>query len=439
VLIIILIINPEVMKKIAFSVAIILFSVLLNVSAQPYIKIDASFYSPALDKVKMIDIFLPGDYYQHPNQYYATIYYLHGGGGNQNSGTAEVNYYYQTHYADTTITSPPAIYVRPDGSCEPYMGSSYVNSELYGNYEDFIMQDVITFIETNFRAYPNKNFRYITGVSMGGFGSGWLAASYPHKFRACFPYAGFLSMPDTILNTWKDLYYTDNGTYNLQCGPASNTQLFLTTCGAFSPNLNNPPCYVDFPFDTLGNWIDSVLEEWYVYDVSTKVKDLPGENELSWFFGCGTTDYMCTYPTYQVFMDSLEAYGIAYDYKFFDGGHILDPDTWITGMHWMDSIINLSFVTLGVENLTQPEFTLTAYPNPVKQLTTIRFELSKAGFTGLSLWNQYGQHMESLIQEKLSAGIHSRIFDASLLPPGIYFLRLQAGDRNVVKKIVKVK
>ena len=35
------------------------------------------------------------------------------------------------------------------------------------------------------------------------------------------------------------------------------TLVAFTSAGAFSPNLNNPPYFVDFPLDTFGNIIDS--------------------------------------------------------------------------------------------------------------------------------------------------------------------------------------
>ena len=425
------------MKKITFLTTMILCGFLFSLNAQQFIKIDASFYSEALDEVKMIDIFLPGDYYQHPDLQYATIYYLHGAGENQNSGYEQALWYYNLHSNNTTITSPPAIFVCPDGSCPPYGGSDYVNSELYGNYEDFIMQDVIGFIENNFRAYPDKNFRMITGQSMGGFGSSRLAASYPEKFRASFPYIGFPSIPDTMLNTWKDLYYEEHGNY-IPVISGGNTQLLLTMCGGLSPNLNNPPTYVDFPFDTLGNWVDTVLDKWYNYDVSRLVKNLPDENELVWFLGCGTTDYMCTYPTYLQFMDSLDYYNIAYDYHFFEGGHIFDAETWMHGMLWMDSIINLEFEAVGIdENLMKP-MDMVVYPNPVVSTATLSGQFTSGETLNISIYNTSGSCLKSWELANQQTDQQEFTLDLSNLRPGIYFLRLQAGIEVVTNKVVKL-
>ena len=77
------------MKKFTFLTTMMLCGLLFNINAQNYMKLDASFYSEVMDEVKNIDIYLPADYYVNPDQQYATIYYLHGGGGNQNEGTAD--------------------------------------------------------------------------------------------------------------------------------------------------------------------------------------------------------------------------------------------------------------------------------------------------------------------------------------------------------------
>ena len=190
-------------------------------------------------------------------------------------------------------------------------------------------------------------------------------------FRACVPCIGFPAMPDTLLNAWKELYYIDNGSYVPTINNAANTQLLLTMCLRFSPNMSNPPCYVDFPFDTLGNWVDTVLNRWYENDLSRKVKNLPNEHELSWFLICGTLYYMVTYPAYQVFMDSLDAYSIGYDYNFFEGGHEFDPESWMMAIHWLDSIIDHSFQTIGIPVYGQTFRQFSVYPNPVSDLLTI--------------------------------------------------------------------
>lgn len=401
------------MKTIRLISVFAFCSFLFNVNAQPYVKIDTSFYSSVLGEEKMVDVYLPQDYYQNLNQQYAVIYYLHSATGDQNTGSICAYYYYQQHYLDTaTITSPPAIYVCPDGSCSPYLGSEYVNSVLYGNYEDFIIQDVIAFTEASFRVKPGKDFRFITGTSMGGFGTGWLTANYPELFRAAFPYIGFMAWPDTTQNIWKELCYQENGSYSLDYNAGINTQLFFTGCGGYSPNLNLPPYYIEIPFDTNGNWVDTIQDKWYEFEVSRLVGNLPGSDELAWFLGCGKLDYLGTYPTYQVLMDSMDANGLDYDTCFFNGGHVLHPPTWKAGMHWMDSIINQSFnVHVTIESPPPPEIQLSLFPNPAYESCQLTFTLDQTASVKVEILNTMGTIVWKNDPGNQSSGKHTQNLD----------------------------
>ncbi len=85
---------------------------------------------------------------------------------------------------------------------------------------------------------------------------------------------------------------------------------------------------------------------------------------------------------------------------------------------YLDPIVEYLFdfaltITNISEELEYRNAKLTVFPNPVLQTATIHFELLKAGFTELSVWNQYGQLIEIVAQEKLSPGKHQKILDTS--------------------------
>ena len=408
--------------------------------AQDFIKIDASFYSTVLDEARMIDIYLPADYYLNTDQEYAAIYFLHGGNGNQNAGNTQALWYYNTHSADTSIQSPPAIFVCPDGSCGPYMGSMWANSELYGQFEDFLVQDVITFVEDNFRAVPQKEFRFITGWSMGGMGSSNIAANNPDMFRGCIPCIAGLSMPDTCLSGWRSGCYLENGSYDLSyTGGGFMTQVMFTICGAYSPNLSLSPYYVDFPFDTLGNWNDDVLERWYEYDVSRKVKDLPDEDELAWFIICGTQDELLSYPACLVFADSLDAYSIEHDQNYFDGVHEFDIESWLLAIHWIDSIIGNSYQAMGISIMEPDPFSMNVFPNPCNASFTLEIESREPMPMQITLWDQDGRMVRTYDMADKSIGTYHSTFDISGLSPGIYFCRVMTGSHTVTRKLIKME
>lgn len=79
------------------------------------------------------------------------------------------------------------------------------------------------------------------------------------------------------------------------------------------------------------------------------------------------------------------------------------------------------------------------YPNPFNPETTISFSLPSQTFVSLKIFDVLGKELSILISEKLSAGTYSKTWNASGLPSGIYFYRLQAGDFVESKKLVLQK
>ena len=73
------------------------------------------------------------------------------------------------------------------------------------------------------------------------------------------------------------------------------------------------------------------------------------------------------------------------------------------------------------------------YPNPFNPSTVIQFRLAEAQQVSLKIYNLAGQRVATLVSEPLSAGTHSRVFDAAGLASGIYFYRLIT-ERNVFTK-----
>src|SRR5205807_2099466 len=62
------------------------------------------------------------------------------------------------------------ILVMPD--CFTYYGGSqYINSTATGNYEDYLTEEIVPFVDENFRTIPDRNARAVMGKSSGGYGS----------------------------------------------------------------------------------------------------------------------------------------------------------------------------------------------------------------------------------------------------------------------------
>ena len=79
------------------------------------------------------------------------------------------------------------------------------------------------------------------------------------------------------------------------------------------------------------------------------------------------------------------------------------------------------------------------YPNPFNPTTTIRFGISERGNVRMSILNVLGEEIRVLLNEEKEAGYHSIDFNASGLPSGVYFYRIQAGSFIDTKKMRLLK
>jgi hypothetical protein len=64
------------------------------------------------------------------------------------------------------------------------------------------------------------------------------------------------------------------------------------------------------------------------------------------------------------------------------------------------------------------------YPNPFNPVTSIEFSIPQAGDVSLRVYNVLGMEVATLINERLSAGLHRKDWNAGNLASGVYFCRL---------------
>jgi hypothetical protein len=81
------------------------------------------------------------------------------------------------------------------------------------------------------------------------------------------------------------------------------------------------------------------------------------------------------------------------------------------------------------------------YPNPFNPTTHIAFSLPVAAKVTLKVYNLLGQEVATLVDEKLDAGNHLRIWNGidrrnHPVASGVYFYRLVAGHLQETNKLV---
>lgn len=158
-----------------------------------------------------LNVYTPPSY-ANSNQSYPVIYVLHGLNGDE--------YNYINNFSSNSFfnSSSGSLAGRIDSGVADEAILVFVNGGARSFYDDWdnstgngpnssfpilsetvIMQDVIPFIDANFRTIASRNGRAIEGFSMGGRGAIKLAFNYPDQFCSTIAYAAaaFEAIPDS--------------------------------------------------------------------------------------------------------------------------------------------------------------------------------------------------------------------------------------------------
>jgi enterochelin esterase-like enzyme len=122
-------------------------------------------------------VYLPPDYALSTRRY-PVVYLLHGLGDDA-AGWIQFG---EIHLAaDRAIAGremPPMIIVMPDAKATWYI-NDFQNKV---RYEDMLVQELIPHVDKTYRTRPDRQYRGISGLSMGGWGSLTLGMRHPEMF-----------------------------------------------------------------------------------------------------------------------------------------------------------------------------------------------------------------------------------------------------------------
>ena len=68
----------------------------------------------------------------------------------------------------------------------PLGTSWYVNSSATGNWEDFMIQELVPYIDANFKTLPTRDSRGIAGIFIGGYGAIRIGMRHPDVFGSVY-------------------------------------------------------------------------------------------------------------------------------------------------------------------------------------------------------------------------------------------------------------
>ena len=285
---------------------------------------------------RKMTIYLPPGYDDSGKQY-PVIYLLHGFTGDYKTWTCSENrgFYWPpvndfprqnlNGMLDDMIASGQfveTIVVMPDGGSK-YGGGFYTNSVLNGDYEDYIVKDVVQHVDSHYRTLASRDSRAIAGHSMGGYGAMRLAMRNADVFCAVASHGAPLYA--AAMQPMIPMVIAENPDGLIGPSPERPlTTLTYAIAAAWSPNLETPPYYVDMPFDyATGEAVDAVWERWFRNDPFTMLNTY-GTNLASLkgiWIDAGDQDEFGTNFQIDAFHQALQAAGIPHEFEIYAGGH----------------------------------------------------------------------------------------------------------------------
>lgn len=132
-------------------------------------------------------IILPEKYFNNNDTaHYPVVYLLHGYGGDYSSWLKLTE-----PRLDSLASHYNMILVCPDGRDSWYWDSPVIEDL---QMETFITKELVPYIDANFRTIPVAEKRAVTGFSMGGHGSMWLAMRHSDIFGSAGSMSGGLNI-----------------------------------------------------------------------------------------------------------------------------------------------------------------------------------------------------------------------------------------------------
>ena len=227
----------------------------------------------------------------------------------------------------------PMIAVMPD--CFTHFGGSqYINSSATGRYEDYLIEEIVPFVDENFRTIKNKNSRAVMGKSSGGYGALIMAMRHADVFGlACstsgdcyfdlcylpdFPKAfrAIKGEPRKVL----EKFWNENKRKSKDDFAALNI-IGMSAC--YSPNQATDLGF-DLPFDLqTGEILEEVWRRWREHDPAFLVEKY-ADNLKSLkllFVDAGMRDEFALDIGARILSKRLDEFEVPHIHEEFDDGH----------------------------------------------------------------------------------------------------------------------
>ena len=274
-----------------------------------------------------VSVYLPPSYNIDASRRYPVVYMLHGYTDNDAKWFGLTKHWINfPSIVDKTLADPDAremIFVMPDAYTR-YQGSMYSTSITTGDWEKFVAQELVAYIDSHYPTIAGAGTRGIAGHSMGGYGAMRIGMKHPDVFSSVYLLSPCCLMPgeDSSRNP-AEAAKAEAITSVADFEKAGfMTKIFFASAAAWSPNPAKPPLFLDLPLKD-GKSQPQVMAKWTANMPLAMIDQyIPEIRQLHAIaFDAGDRDQPIA-GTIQVLDGVLKQYDIPHAFEIYQGDHV---------------------------------------------------------------------------------------------------------------------
>ncbi|WP_296700586.1 alpha/beta hydrolase-fold protein [Algoriphagus sp.] len=320
------------MKKAPFLSILLLFTISFIASAQKSTKERIKVYSQAIEgnlindpAERDVTVYLPPSYIEEPNRKYPVLYMLHGFTDNDSQWFGWEEHWINLHEViDAALEdgqTKEMIVVMPN-AYNRFKGSMYSSSITIGDWETFVVKELVEYIDSNYRTLPDVQSRGLAGHSMGGYGTIRLGMKYPEVFSSIYMLSA-CCMEGMVTNNPESMKKIESIISLDQLEDASFGEIAaMASSAAWAPNPKKPPFYLDLPFENGEIKPDiaaKLTANRTLYMIEQYIPNLKRLKAIG--MDAGLQDVGISNSTKKLH-ELLNAYNIPHAYESYEGNHI---------------------------------------------------------------------------------------------------------------------
>ena len=270
-----------------------------------------------------VSIYLPPSYQTARNRRYPVIYLLHGFTDSDDRWFGLVR-----HFVDVPAAADKALagsatremIIAMPNAYTAFQGSMYSTSATTGDWEGYIAQDLVSYIDSHFRTIADVRSRGLAGHSMGGYGAIRIGMRHPEVFSSLYVLSPCCMSANLnpqglaraeAIRSMEEVAKADFG-----------AKAALASAAAWSPNPKNPPFFFDLPSKD-GQVQPAIAAKWAANAplamIDQYIPNLKKLHAIAVDAGAQDTGIAATVRTLD---QVLSQYSIPHAFEIYEGNHI---------------------------------------------------------------------------------------------------------------------